>query len=84
MTKQRHSRADLQEKKIKVLIEVVQKLLNAQEHLKDLAVGTLETMRMLPGTVNVDGTEISIYEAAFKKLKENNLKQEEHEHDIIK
>jgi len=34
--------------------------------------------------VNVDGTEISIYEAAFKKLKENNLKQEEHEHDIIK
>ncbi len=53
------SRVDLLEKKIEALIRVVQRILDENNYLKDLAVGTLETVK------NIDG-----YEQAIEKLKE--------------
>jgi hypothetical protein len=53
------SRVDLLEKKIEALIRVVQQILDENNYLKDLAVGTLETVK------NIDG-----YEQAIEKLKE--------------
>jgi hypothetical protein len=45
MSKEKQSRADLQEKKIQALIGVVQRILEENAYLKDLAVGTLETIK---------------------------------------
>ena len=59
MTGQKQSRVDLLEKKIEALIRVVQQLLDENNYLKDLAVGTLETVK------NIEG-----YEQAIEKLKE--------------
>ena len=53
------SRVDLLEKKIEALIRVVQQILDENNYLKDLAVGTLETVK------NIEG-----YEQAIEKLKE--------------
>ncbi len=53
------SRVDLLEKKIQALIRVVQQILDENNYLKDLAVGTLETVK------NIEG-----YEQAIEKLKE--------------
>ena len=53
------SRVDQLEKKIEALIRVVQQLLDENSYLKDLAVGTLETVK------NIEG-----YEQAIEKLKE--------------
>jgi len=49
MTKLKQSRSDLQDKKTQALIAVVQRLLNENSHLRDLAVGTLETVKLMPG-----------------------------------
>ena len=59
MTGQKQSRADLQDKKIEALIKVVQQLLDENTYLKDLAVGTLQTVKKLPG-----------YEKAIEQLKQ--------------
>lgn len=59
MKSQKQSRVDLIEKKIQALINVVQQLLDENAYLKDLAVGTLETIKQMPD-----------YEEAIKKLKE--------------
>ena len=59
MTGQKQSRVDLLEKKIEALIRVVQQILDENNYLKDLAVGTLETVK------NIEG-----YEQAIEKLKE--------------
>jgi hypothetical protein len=45
MSEKKQSRADLQEKKIQALIQVVQRLLDENAYIKDLAVGTLETIK---------------------------------------
>ncbi|MFA9409485.1 MAG: hypothetical protein ACERKJ_11735, partial [Candidatus Dadabacteria bacterium] len=52
-------RTDLLEKKVQALIGVVQQLLDENAYLKDLAVGTLETIKQMPD-----------YEQAIEKLKE--------------
>ena len=53
------SRVDLLEKKMEALIRVVQQILDENNYLKDLAVGTLETVKNMEG-----------YEQAIEKLKE--------------
>ena len=59
MSDKKQSRIDLLEKKIQALINVVQQLLDESAYLKDLAVGTLETIKLMPG-----------YETAIESLKE--------------
>ena len=58
MKGQKQSRTDLLEKKVQALIGVVQQLLDENAYLKDLAVGTLETIKQMPD-----------YEEAIDKLK---------------
>ena len=58
MKSQKSSRIDLLEKKIQALIGVVQQLLDENAYLKDLAVGTLETIKCMPD-----------YDEAIEKLK---------------
>ena len=58
MKGQKSSRVDLLEKKVHALIKVVQQLLDENAYLKDLAVGTLETIKLMPD-----------YEEAIEKLK---------------
>ena len=43
------SRTDLLEKKIQAAINIVKQLLDENAYLKDLAVGTLETVKLMPG-----------------------------------
>jgi flagellar biosynthesis component FlhA len=59
MKGQKQSRTDLLEKKIDALIKVVQQLLDENAYLKDLSVGTLETIKLMDN-----------YEDAIEKLKE--------------
>ena len=59
MKSQKSSRIDLLEKKVQALIGVVQQLLDENAYLKDLAVGTLETIKCMPD-----------YDEAIEKLKE--------------
>ena len=59
MKSQKQSRVDLLEKKVDALIKVVQQLLDENAYLKDLAVGTLETIKLMDN-----------YEDAIEKLKE--------------
>ena len=58
MKGQKQSRTDLLEKKQQALIGVVQQLLDENAYIKDLAVGTLETIKQMPD-----------YENAIDKLK---------------
>jgi len=58
MTKQKQSRIDLLEKKIEALVRVVQHLIDENASLKDLSIGTLETIKLMPN-----------YEEAIKALK---------------
>ena len=58
MKGQKQSKTDLLEKKQQALIKVVQQLLDENAYLKDLAVGTLETIKQMPD-----------YENAIDKLK---------------
>ncbi len=58
MKGQKSSRTDLLEKKIQALINVVKQLLDENAYIKDLAVGTLETIKLMPD-----------YEEAIEKLK---------------
>jgi hypothetical protein len=48
MSDKKQSRADLQDKKIQALIAVVQRILDENAYIKDLAVGTLETVKLMP------------------------------------
>ena len=59
MSDKKQSRLDLHEKKIQALIGVVQQLLDETAYLKDLAVGTLETIKLMED-----------YDKAIEKLKE--------------
>ena len=58
MKGQKQSKTNLLEKKQQALIKVVQQLLDENAYLKDLAVGTLETIKQMPD-----------YENAIEKLK---------------
>ena len=58
MKGQKQSKTDLLEKKKQALIKVVQQLLDENAYLKDLSVGTLETIKQMPD-----------YENAIEKLK---------------
>ena len=64
MKGQKQSRTDLLEKKVDALIKVVQQLLDENAYLKDLAVGTFETIKLMDD-----------YEDALEKLKEKVAKE---------
>ena len=50
--------------KIKAMTNVIQQLINEISHLRELGVGTLETLKLMPG-----------YDQAIKDLKSNMEKQ---------
>ena len=54
----KQSRTDLLEKKVQATINIIKQLLDENAYLKDLAVGTLETVKLLPG-----------YDKAIEELK---------------
>lgn len=54
----KQSRTDLLEKKIQAAINIIKQLLDENAYLKDLAVGTLETVKLMPG-----------YDKAIEELK---------------
>ena len=58
MKGQKQSKTDLLEKRQQALIKVVQQLWDENAYLKDLSVGTLETIKQMPD-----------YEDAIEKLK---------------
>ena len=58
MKSSKQSRADLLEKKVQATINIIKQLLDENAYLKDLAVGTLETVKLLPG-----------YDKAIEELK---------------
>ena len=64
MKGQKQSKTDLLEKKQQALIKVVQQLLDENAYIKDLAVGTLETIKQMPD-----------YENAIDKLKSKIAKE---------
>jgi hypothetical protein len=74
MKSQKSSRVDLLEKKIQALIGVVQQLLDENAYLKDLAVGTLETIKQM------DDYEQAI-EDLKKKMAEESSKAKEADAD---
>ena len=59
MKGQKQSKTDLLEKRQQALIKVVQQLLDENAYLKDLAVGTLETIKQMDD-----------YHEAIEKLKQ--------------
>ncbi len=54
----KQSRTDLLEKKIQAAINIIKQLLDENTYLKDLSVGTLETVKLMPG-----------YDEAIEELK---------------
>ena len=67
----KQSKADHQAKQIKALINVVQQLLDETAFLKDLSVGTLETVKLMPG-----------YQAALMQLKEKVEEQKDETNNV--
>ena len=68
MKSQKASRVDLVEKKIKALVNVIQGLMDEIGNMKDLSIGTFETIKLMPG-----------YDLALEKLKDNLEKEEQKE-----
>ncbi len=58
--------------KIKALTNVIQHLINENTQLRDLSVGTLETLKLMPG-----------YDEAIDKLKESLTKEQEEKDGVI-
>jgi hypothetical protein len=56
-------------KKIEALTRVIQQVINETTHLRELGVGTLETLKLMPGYE--DAIE------ALKKQMEDNIKEKE-------
>ena len=71
MKGQKQSRQDLLEKKVQALINVVQQLLSENTYLKDLSVGTLEAVKLMPG-----------YNEAIDQLKEKVKEEKETKLDL--
>ena len=65
MKGQKQSKVELLEKKVAALINVVQQLLDENEGLKNLALGTIETVKLMPG-----------YSEAIDQLKEKTKEKE--------
>ena len=59
MSDKKQSRLDNLEKRMAAATNVIQQLINELSHLKDLSIGTLETIKNMEG-----------YENAIEKLKE--------------
>ena len=59
--------------KIKALTNIAQQLINENTQLRDLAVGTLETLKLMPG-----------YDKAIEELQESVTKKEEDKDGVIK
>lgn len=68
MKGQKQSKIELLDKKIKALINVVQQLLEENSYLKNLSVGTLEAVKLMPG-----------YDEAIEKLKQKVIEDGEKE-----
>lgn len=66
MNGQKKSRVDLVEKKIKALTNVMQGIMDEMAQMRDLSVGTLETIKLMPD-----------YSEALEKLKETLTKKED-------
>jgi len=58
--------------KIKALTNIAQQLINENTQLRDLAVGTLETLKLMPG-----------YDKAIKELQDSVTKKEEDKDGVI-
>ena len=58
--------------KIKALTNVIQHLINENTQLRDLSVGTLETLKLMPG-----------YDKAIEELKESLTKEQEEKDGVI-
>tara|TARA_R110002020_G_scaffold13153_5_gene47519 strand:- start:513 stop:713 length:201 start_codon:yes stop_codon:yes gene_type:complete len=58
--------------KIKALTNVAQQLINENTQLRDLAVGTLETLKLMPG-----------YDEAIKELQDSVTKKEKDKDGVI-
>ena len=58
--------------KIKALTNVIQHLINENTQLRDLSVGTLETLKLMPG-----------YDEALEKLKESLTKEQEEKDGVV-
>ena len=58
--------------KIKALTSVMQHLMNENTQLRDLSVGTLETLKLMPG-----------YDKAIEELKESLTKEQEEKDGVI-
>jgi len=72
MSKEKQSRADLQDKKIQALIAVVQRILDENAYIKDLAVGTLETVKLMPDyDTAIEALKVKI--ESEKKVEEKKL-----------
>ena len=48
MTKQKQSRLDLVENQLKALVQVVKRLIEESNYLKDISVGTLQLVKKMP------------------------------------
>ncbi|MAO25272.1 MAG: hypothetical protein CMJ25_31400 [Phycisphaerae bacterium] len=59
--------------KIKALTNIAQQLINENTQLRDLAVGTLETLKLMPG-----------YDKAIEELQNSVTKKEEDKDGVIK
>jgi len=67
----KQSKADHQAKQIQALINVVQQLLDETAFLKDLSIGTLETVKLMPG-----------YQAALMQLKDKVEEQKDETNNV--
>ena len=60
-------------KKIESIGRILQHLINENNHLRELSVGTLETLKLMPG-----------YDEAIEKLKERLTNKEEETNGAVK
>jgi len=67
------SRVEELEKKLHATIKMTEQLLMQNSYLKDLTIGTLETIKLMPG-----------YEKAIQKLKEQSAEQNRSDADSEK
>ena len=72
MSDKKQSRADLQDKKIQALIAVLQRTLDENAYIKDLAIGTLETVKLMPDyDVAIEALKVKI--ESEKEVEEKKL-----------
>ena len=72
MKGQKQSRTDLLEKTVNAQNRIVEHLLNELSNMRDLAIGTLETLKLMPG-----------YEKAIEQIKQS-IEQESSKTEEVK